>query len=76
MQLYLCNVHCAVCQKCASVNYIDSNTLLYCRQVEIEFDSGLKQVATLPAKGSKHWNIIRFIILLDIDMPLSLSLSS
>ena len=50
--------------------------MFYCRQVEIEFDSGLKQVATLPAKGSKHWNIIRFIILLDIDMSLSLSLSS
>jgi hypothetical protein len=27
--------------------------------VELEFDSGLKQVAVLPAKGSKHWNIIR-----------------
>jgi hypothetical protein len=25
----------------------------------MEFDSGLKQVAVLPAKGSKHWNIIR-----------------
>jgi hypothetical protein len=32
---------------------------IFCRQVEMEFDSGLKQVAVLPAKGSKHWNIIR-----------------
>ena len=29
------------------------------KQVEIQFSSGLKQLATLPAKGDKHWNIIR-----------------
>eukprot|EP00092_Neocalanus_flemingeri_P007315 GFUD01007901.1.p1 GENE.GFUD01007901.1~~GFUD01007901.1.p1 ORF type:complete len:539 (+),score=172.53 GFUD01007901.1:31-1617(+) len=29
------------------------------KKVEIQFSSGLKQLATLPAKGDKHWNIIR-----------------
>jgi len=29
------------------------------KQVEIQFSSGLKQLATLPAKGDKHWNIVR-----------------
>jgi len=29
------------------------------KKVELQFSSGLKQMATLPAKGDKHWNIIR-----------------